>query len=278
MNWSARNLKVNWHPYTQMKDCENDPPVVIEKALGLKLIDENQHYYYDTVSSWWCNILGHSHPRITEAINKQLKDFGHVMFGGFTHKPAIKLSEKLVEITPSNCERIFYSDNGSTAIEVALKMSIQYWQHQGKGNKNKFISFEGAYHGDTIGAMSVSGTDLFHSTFHAVCFDNFKTPTVSITDPTYDQNEAKAIAAFKTLLKTHHHEIAGFVFEPLLMGAGGMIHTKPSFLTQLVALCKDYNIHTIADEIATGFGRTGSLFARTSLHQPRLFMSIKSIN
>lgn len=262
MNWTKRNLAVNWHPYTQMKDCENDPPVLIESAKGLKLFDETGHYYFDTISSWWCNILGHNVPEINEAVAKQLNDFDHVMFGGFTHKPAITLSEKLVDLTPKGCDRIFYSDNGSTAIEVALKMSIQYWQHKGKPDKNKFISFEGAYHGDTIGAMSVSGVDLFHKTFEAVCFDNFKTPV-----PTHSKliegtiSESDAIAHFQTLVQNHHDKIAGFVFEPLLMGAGGMKHYRPEFLKTLVDICKNYNIHTIADEIATGFGRTGTLFA-----------------
>ena len=256
MNWTKRNLAVNWHPYTQMKDCETHPPVLIERAEGLKLFDENGQYYYDTISSWWCNILGHNVPELNDALTKQLKDFGHVMFGGFTHKPAITLSEKLVAMTPNGCERIFYSDNGSTAIEVALKMSIQYWQHQGQPNKNKFISFQGAYHGDTIGAMSVSGVDLFHKTFEAICFTAYKTPI-----PSAAHTQQSAITQFETLVQKNHTHIAGFIFEPLLMGAGGMKHYSPHFLARLVEICKTYNIHTIADEIATGFGRTGTLFA-----------------
>ena len=162
---SQRDLKHNWHPYTQMKDCESMPPIAIEKAEGIKLFGSNGGVYYDTISSWWCNIHGHGHPAIRAAIKDQVDKLEHVLFAGFTHKPAVELSERLVGITPKDLTKVFYSDNGSTAVEVALKMSIQYWRNSGKKGKTGFLSLDRGYHGDTVGAMSVSGASSFNKEF-----------------------------------------------------------------------------------------------------------------
>jgi len=172
-----KDLKYNWHPYTQMKDCEALPPILVKKAKGIKLFDDKGKWYFDTVSSWWCNIHGHGHPDITKAIKEQLKKIDHVMFAGFTHEPAIKLSEKLVSISPKGLSRVFYSDNGSTAVETAMKMSVQYWANKGFKKKDQFVSLDMGYHGDTAGTMSLGGVDLFNKVFSPMFFKAFKVPT-----------------------------------------------------------------------------------------------------
>src|SRR3989338_6129008 len=169
-----KDLKYNWHPYTQMKDCRSLPPILIERAKGIRLYDKKGNFYYDTISSLWCNVHGHNHHRIKEAIKKQLDSLEHVLFANFTHKSAILLAEKLISITPKNLTRVFYSDDGSTAVETALKMSFQYWQNIGKTRKTKFISLDHGYHGDTIGAMSVSGVGLYNKVFSPLTFKAFK--------------------------------------------------------------------------------------------------------
>src|SRR3989338_9650615 len=159
--WIKKDLKYIWHPYTQMKDCKKYPPILIERAKGIKLYDDKGNFYYDTISSWWCNVHGHNHPRIKEAIKSQLNSLDHILFAGFTHKNAILLAQRLISIAPNGLTKIFFSDNGSTAVETALKISFQYWQNTGKAKKTKFVSLDLAYHGDTIGAMSVGGLGLF---------------------------------------------------------------------------------------------------------------------
>ncbi|HID43674.1 MAG TPA: aminotransferase class III-fold pyridoxal phosphate-dependent enzyme [Archaeoglobaceae archaeon] len=171
-SWIKKDLKYIWHPYTQMKDLEELPPILIERAQGVKLFDSRGNIYYDTISSWWCNVHGHCHLKIRSAINKQLNSLDHVLFAGFTHRPAILLAEKLIQIAPQGFSRVFYSDNGSTAVEVALKMSFQYWQNKGKRERRRFISLMNAYHGDTIGAMSLSGISLFNQNFSPLLFDS----------------------------------------------------------------------------------------------------------
>ena len=175
--WKKRDSKYIWHPYTQMKDCRLSPPILIERAKGIKLYDDKGNYYYDTISSWWCNVHGHNHPRIKNAIKRQLDSLEHVLFAGFTHKPAIELAEKVVSIAPRNLSKVFFSDNGSTAVEVALKMSFQYWKNIGIAKKNKFVSLDRGYHGDTVGAMSVSGVDLYNEIFSPLFFPSLKVPS-----------------------------------------------------------------------------------------------------
>ncbi len=264
-DWLQKDLKNIWHPFTQMKDCEKFPPVLIEKAKGIKLYDTEGNFYYDTISSWWCNIHGHNHPKIVKAINEQLKKIDHVMFAGLSHKPAIELAERLVNITPENLTRVFYSDNGSTSVEVALKISFQYWQNKGEKKKTKFISFADAYHGDTLGAMSVGGDSFFSQTFSPLFFDTFKVPTPHCYRcPCNKDKETCSTECFKFMedtVKQNHENISGIILEPLLLGAGGMIIYPEEYLRKTRDLCDRYGLHLILDEVAVGFGRTGEMFA-----------------
>ncbi len=263
--WIKKDLKYIWHPYTQMKDCKKFPPILIEKAKGIKLYDNKGNCYYDTISSWWCNIHGHSHPEINKAIKEQLNSFEHVLFAGFTHKPAIKLAEQLVNITPDNLTKVFFSDNGSTAVEVALKMSFQYWQNIGKKKKTKFLSLDSGYHGDTIGAMSVSGIDLFNKVFSPLFFKSFKVPSPYCYRCPVGKSRSscsiECINYLEAILKKKSKEIAALILEPLVMAAGGMIIYPSNYLKKAAWLAKKYNIHLILDEVASGFGRTGKMFA-----------------
>jgi len=251
-----KDLQTLWHPYTQMKDFEQTPPILIERAEGIKLFDSNGNYYYDTIASWWCNVHGHNHPHINQAIKNQVDKMSHIMFSGLTHEPAIRLAERLVKLAPESLSRVFYSDNGSTAVEVAMKMSLQYWQLQGHPQKTHFVHLENGYHGDTIGTMSVSGVTAFKKVFHPLLF-----PASEIPTPSSPEQEKISLEAAKTLFQNKHNEIAAIIVEPLLMGAGGMIVYSESYLKELHALAEKYKIHFIADEVATGFGRTGTMFA-----------------
>jgi len=264
-SWIKNDLKYIWHPYTQMKDCQKLPPILIERAKGIKLYDDKGKFYYDTISSWWCNVHGHSHPKINKAIKEQLNSFEHILFAGFTHKPAIELARKVVEITPDNLTKVFFSDNGSTAVEVALKMSFQYWQNIGENKKTKFVSLDHAYHGDTVGAMSVSGVDLFNKVFSPLFFKSFKAPSpYCYRCPVgKDKNNCsfECVNKLEVILKKKKDKIAAIILEPLVMAAGGMIIYPEKYLKKVSTLAKKYNVHLILDEVATGFGRTGKMFA-----------------
>lgn len=264
-NWIKRDLRTLWHPYTQMKECESLPPIFIERAQGLSLFAENGREYWDTISSWWCNVHGHNHPRIAEAITKQLQTLDHVLFAGFTHRGAIELGERLVDITPEGLTRVFYSDNGSTAVEVALKMSLQYWRNTGKPEKCQFAGLDKGYHGDTVGAMSVSGPSVFTQAFESMLFAAHKVPTPDCYHCPVGQCEqtctVACVSALETLLKEKHTQIAALILEPMLMGAAGMIMYPAEYLKQAAALCEQYHVHLILDEVAAGFGRTGRMFA-----------------
>jgi adenosylmethionine-8-amino-7-oxononanoate transaminase len=264
-NWIQRDLAHMWHPYTQMKDCETLPPVLIDRAQGLKLYDDAGNFYYDTISSWWCNIHGHSHPQVQEAITKQLATLDHVIFAGFTHKPAIELGEKLVEITVPSLTRVFYSDNGSTAVEVALKMALQYWANRGNPAKSRFVSFDKAYHGDTVGAMSVSGDSAFNQPFTPMLFDTLKVPTPYCYRCPMGKEETdcdmECLGAVEDVLKAHSDTLAAMIVEPLLLAAAGMIMYTPEYLGRLAELTQQHQVLLILDEVATGFGRSGKMFA-----------------
>lgn len=273
-NWVRKDLKYVWHPYTQMKDTKKLPPLLIKRAKGVKLYAEDGKSYYDTISSWWCNVHGHCHPEIVAALRKQVGLLDHVLFAGITHQPGIRLAERLVKITPYGLKKVFFSDNGSTAVEIALKMSFQYWQNTGKKNKQKFVSLDRGYHGDTVGAMSVSGVDLFNKVYQPLFFPVIKVPTPYCyrcplgkdnRDPKSQIPDSKCnlecIKAVEKLFRKRHQEIAGFILEPMLLGAGGMIVYPAKYLEAIRELTKKYNIHLICDEIATGFGRTGKMFA-----------------
>jgi len=264
-SWIKRDLKYVWHPYTQMKDCETTPPILIDRAEGIKLYDNKGNFYYDTISSWWCNVHGHNHPKIKAAIGKQLNSLEHILFAGFSHKPAILLAEKLVSITPKNLNKVFFSDNGSTAVETALKMSFQYWQNIGEKKKTKFVSLEHAYHGDTVGAMSVSGVGLFNEVFLPLLFPSFKVPSpYCYRCPMGKEKSSCNIDCLKPLeetLENNSGEIAAMILEPLVIAAGGMIVYPKEYLEKAASLIREHNLHLIVDEVATGFGRTGKMFA-----------------
>ena len=264
-NWIERDLNVLWHPYTQMKDCRLSPPILIEKAAGAKLYDSQGNFYYDTISSWWCSVHGHNHPNIVAAINDQLNSLDHVLFAGFTHKPAINLAERLVSIAPQNLTRVFFSDNGSTAVETALKMSLQYWFNTGQKQKKKFVSLDMGYHGDTFGAMSVSGPSIFNKPFSELLFDSLKVPTPYCyrcpMGKEKNNCDLECTKPLENLFNEQKDQIAALILEPLLMGAAGMIVYPPEYLKKAAALASENDIHLIADEVATGFGRTGKMFA-----------------
>ncbi len=260
-----KDLKYIWHPYTQMKDTEVNPPILIEKAEGIKLFDESGNFFYDTISSWWCNIHGHNHPHIKNAIIAQLDKLDHVLFAGFTHLPAINLAEKIINLMPKYLTKVFYSDNGSTSVEVALKMSFQYWYNRGQKNKTKFLCLDKAYHGDTIGTMSVSGSSVFNDIFSPLLAKNFQVTSPDCYRCPHKKNknscQIDCIQNLETLLKEKSEEIAALILEPLVLGSGGMIIYPTQYLEKAAQLAKKYKIHLILDEVATGFGRTGKMFA-----------------
>lgn len=246
-----------WHPFTQ--HAENYKPLVIEKAKGIQLFDTSNKAYFDTVSSWWCNILGHSHPKIVAAIQQQVSKLDHIIFAGFTHETASSLAKLLIDNSAPHLKKVFFSDNGSTSIEVAIKQSIQFWQLKGHKQKNKLACFSRGYHGDTIGCMSISGTAHFHHHFNHLCFESIHFPNPS--NLYHPDNEARCLSECEDYFKSNHHQVAAVIIEPLMMAAGGMLPNSIKFLESLYALCKTYQIHLIVDEVAVGFGRTGSLFA-----------------
>ncbi len=256
MSFSLRDKKHNWHPYTQHKTAPEFPAIV--KGNGALLWDENGKEYIDAIASWWVNPYGHSNQVMADAIYKQLTTLEHVLFGGFTHNVAVELSEKLTQILPINQQKLFYSDNGSTAVEVAIKVALQY--HYNKGvKKTKIIAFEDAFHGDTFGAMAASGISFFTEAFEGSLLEVVRIP-IPVEGK---ENETKQL--LEELLTTN--EFAAFIFEPLVLGAAGMIMYSPQILDELIALCKSHNVFTIADEVMTGFGKTGKKFACDYLSQ-----------
>ena len=258
MKLAQRDKKVIWHPYTQHKI--NPESIGIVRAKGAYVYDENGKKYIDASSSWWTCLHGHSHPYIARKVSGQLKKLEHVIFAGFTHEPAVELAERLLKKLPKNQKRIFFSDNGSTAVEVALKMSFQYGYNKGQA-KPKVIAFKNAYHGDTFGAMSVSERGAFTKPFQFGLFD-----TIFIDAPVKGKEE-EAITQLKSSVIGHRSSISAFIFEPLIQGAAGMVVHDAGTLSKMIRICKENNIHTIADEIFTGFGRTGKFFASDYLFE-----------
>lgn len=254
MNLAERDKKVIWHPFTVQKSMASPIPIVSGK--GSLLIDEQGNEYIDAISSWWVNLHGHAHPYIAEKIYRQALTLEQVIFAGFTHAPAVQLAERLISILPGNFSRIFYSDNGSTSTEVALKMGIQFWWNKGIPERKKILAFNNSYHGDTFGAMSVSDRSVFTLAFHDLLFE-----VIFIDAPT-----AENISEIKSVVEKNGHQIAAFIYEPLVQGAGGMKMTDPVLLNELLDTVKQANIICIADEVMTGFGRTGVLFASNYMH------------
>jgi adenosylmethionine-8-amino-7-oxononanoate aminotransferase len=248
MNLTDRDLKVIWHPYTQMKTAL--PPVPVVRGEGACLFDEDGKKYIDAVSSWWVNIHGHAHPYIAQKVSEQLSKLEHVIFAGFTHEGAIELAERLLKILPVNQQKVFYSDNGSTAVEVAIKMCLQYWHNKGE-SRTKILAFKNAYHGDTFGAMAVSGRSAFTAAFDSLLFE------VEFIDLP-DSSNIRDLRCHISLLKS---KLSCFVFEPLVQGAGGMLMYEAKYLNELMAHCHKEGVLMIADEVFTGFGRTGKPFA-----------------
>ncbi|HLB57893.1 MAG TPA: adenosylmethionine--8-amino-7-oxononanoate transaminase, partial [Gammaproteobacteria bacterium] len=261
MSISDRDRATIWHPYTQHQTTPL--PLSIVRAKEAYLFDESHHRYLDLISSWWVNIHGHAHPEIAKAIYEQALTLEHVIFSGFTHEPAVLLAEELLQLLPPHFSKIFYSDNGSTAIEVALKMAYQFWRNQGVSTRQRFMVFENGYHGDTVGAMSLGKGSQFFKEFDDLLFkvDLFPYPATWIEDNNICEKEEKTLEKIADYLEKYGHETAALIIEPLIQGAGGMRLCRPLFLKKLETLLRTYNILMIYDEVMTGFGRTGNTFA-----------------
>lgn len=264
-SWMQRDLSVLWHPCTQMKDHEQLPLIPIRRGEGVWLEDFDGKRYIDAVSSWWVNVFGHANPRINQRIKDQLDQLEHVMLAGFSHQPVIELSERLVALTPAGLERVFYTDNGSTGIEVALKMSFHYWRNCGRSAKQRFVTLTNSYHGETVAAMSVGDVALFTDTYKPLLLDTFKVPSPDCylrpEGVSWEDHSRTMFAHMEQSLAEHHEEIAAVIVEPLIQGAGGMRMYHPVYLQLLREACDRYEVHLIHDEIAVGFGRTGTMFA-----------------
>ncbi len=263
--WEQLDKQFVWHPFTQQQEWVRTEQLVIERGEGVKLIDTAGKEYYDGVSSLWVNLHGHRRPEIDAAIRAQLDEIAHSTMLGLINKPAGELAERLVKLAPAGLAKVFYSDDGSTAVEAALKMAFQYWQHKGQGQKQKFLTLASAYHGDTIGAVSVGGVDLFHRTFKPLLFETAHLPCPSCFHCTLtEQKEACPLLcadALEAILAEHHESIAGVIIEPLVQAAAGMLLQPKGYLRRVRDLTQQYGVLLIADEVAVGFGRTGKMFA-----------------
>ncbi|RJS92721.1 adenosylmethionine--8-amino-7-oxononanoate transaminase [Salinisphaera sp. Q1T1-3] len=260
-----RDLEVLWHPCTQMKDTRNLPPVPMRRGEGVWLEDFEGNRYIDAVSSWWVNIFGHANPDINAAVKRQLDTIEHVMLAGFTHEPAVELAERLVGVTPPGLDKVFYSDNGSAAVEVALKMSFHYWRNTGHGEKTRFINLTNSYHGETLGALAVGDVSLYKKTYEPLLLKPLtaRSPDCFHREPgvSWAEHSRACFAEMEALLAEHADQTCAVIVEPLLQCAGHMRMYDPVYLELLREACSRYNVHLIADEIATGFGRTGTMFA-----------------
>jgi adenosylmethionine---8-amino-7-oxononanoate aminotransferase len=247
MSLAADDHRYLWHPFTQQRGWVDEEPIIIESAEGTTLTDTEGRRYIDGVSSLWCNVHGHRHPKIDAAITAQLGKVAHSTMLGLTHRPAIELARRLIEIAPPGLSRVFYSDSGSTATEIALKIAFQYWAQNGQ-TRPKFITLKDAYHGDTLGSVSAGGIDLFHETYRPLLFDTLKAEPGDIGD-------------MGRLLAQNEGEVAAVMMEPLVQGAAGMLMHPPGYLGAVRRLCDKHGALLICDEVATGFGRTGTMFA-----------------
>ena len=263
-NLVRRDLDVLWHPCTQMKDHESYPLIPIQRGEGVWLHDFDGNRYIDAISSWWVNIFGHANPTINNALTEQAATLEHVIFAGFTHEPGVRIAERLVEITPPGLNRVFFGDNGSSAVEIALKMSFHFWKNSGKPEKTEFVNLANSYHGETLGALAVGDVPLYKETYEPLLL---KPRTVESPDcyhretgETWESFSLKQIEKMETELAQHNNTIAAVVIEPLIQCAGHMRMYHPVYLTKLRELCDTYEVHLIADEVAVGFGRTGTMF------------------
>ena len=260
-----RDLAAVWHPCTQMKDHEWLPLIPIRRGQGAWLEDFDGQRYLDAISSWWVNLFGHANPRINAALARQLQELEHVILAGFTHQAVVELSERLVKITPPGLTRCFYADNGSSAVEVAVKMSFHYWRNCGKTKKTRFITLTNSYHGETLGALAVGNVALYKEIYQPLLMD-----VISVTSPdcyareageSWESHTRKMFAHMERALEQHHDQVCAVILEPLVQCAGNMRMYHPVYLELLREACDRYSVHLIADEIAVGFGRTGTLFA-----------------
>ncbi|MDK8265598.1 adenosylmethionine--8-amino-7-oxononanoate transaminase [Pseudomonas oryzihabitans] len=264
-DWMRRDLEVLWHPCTQMKDHEQLPVIPIRRGEGVWLEDFDGKRYLDAVSSWWVNVFGHANPRINERIKAQVDQLEHVILAGFSHQPVIELSERLVALTPAGLDRVFYADNGSSCIEVALKMSYHYWRNVGQPEKRRFVTLTNSYHGETVAAMSVGDVALFTETYQGLLLDTLKVPSPDCylrpEGMDWEAHSRQMFAHMERTLAEHHASVAAVIVEPLIQGATGMRMYHPVYLRLLREACDRYGVHLIHDEIAVGFGRTGTMFA-----------------
>jgi adenosylmethionine-8-amino-7-oxononanoate aminotransferase len=262
---AERDLRVVWHPCTQMKDHEWLPLIPIERGAGVWLYGTDGRRYLDAISSWWVNLFGHANPRINAALTAQLGRLEHVLLAGFTHEPAVLLAERLTRLAPPGLTRCFYADNGSSAIEVALKMSYHYWRNRGRTGKRRFVTLAGSYHGETLGALAVGNVELYREIYQPLLMDVITAPSPDAftCEPgeTADDRARRAMDAMEDLLARHAHETCAVIVEPLVQCAAGMRMHAPLYLRLLREACDRHGVHLIADEIAVGFGRTGTLFA-----------------
>lgn len=260
--------KYVWHPFTQMQDWNKSTPIIIKSGKGSKIKDIYGREYIDGVSSLWVNLHGHRKKQIDSAIKKQLSLIAHSTLLGLGNIPSIKLAKELIKIAPKGLTKVFYSDSGSTAVEIALKIAFQYWQQSGKPNKTKFVHLANSYHGDTIGAVSVGGIDTFHKKYKPLLFKTFKVPSYYCYRCKWNKKKAdvgecnnECLEKLEECLRKHHKEMAAFILEPVVKGAGGIIVAPHGYLKKAKEFCNKYDVLMIADEVALGFGRTGKMFA-----------------
>lgn len=259
-----RDLAVLWHPTTQMKDHEWLQLLPVKSGKGVWLEDMQGKRYIDAISSWWVNLFGHSNPHISGAVSEQAGLLEHVILAGVTHEPAVRLAEKLVEITPPGLERVFFADSGSSAVEISLKMSFHYWRNIGESGRTRFVTLSNSYHGDTLGALSVGDAGLFKAAYEPLLMEPLVAPSpdcFALPREQWDAHAAAKLGEMRQIFAENEGEISAVIIEPLVQCAGGMRMYPPSYLTGLRALCNEYRVHLIADEIAVGFGRAGSMFA-----------------
>jgi adenosylmethionine-8-amino-7-oxononanoate aminotransferase len=263
--WLERSRAAVWHPCTQMKQHEELPLVPIARAHGPWLVDFDGRRYLDAVSSWWVNVFGHAHPRINAAIAAQLSELEHVMLAGFTQRPVVELSERLSELAPGKLGHCFYGSDGASAIEIALKMSFHYWRNMGRSTKTSFTNVAGSYHGETLGALGVTDVALFRDAYAPLLRLQVTVPSpdarLAPTGVSAREHALSAARALEEHLAEHHATTAALIVEPLVQGAAGMAIYDPEYLARARELCTRYGVHLIADEIMTGFGRTGTMFA-----------------
>ncbi len=259
----SRSLRSVWHPCTQMKQHEVYPLIPVQRGDGVWLYDADGKKYLDAVSSWWVNLFGHNNPRIKDAIKQQLDTLEHVMLAGFTHEPVVTLSEKLAKLT--GLGHAFYGSDGASATEIALKMSFHYWRNIGKAGKTRFISLQNSYHGETMGSLGVTDVAIFKDTYAPLLIQSAQVPSpdfrLAEAGESAEDFALRCAAQFEAYLAEHHAELAAFIIEPLVQCAAGMGMYHPVYLSKARALCSQYQVHLIADEIAVGFGRTGTMFA-----------------